>query len=179
MPRRTILTERPRAALFALPTDEATITRHSTLSEDDIALTRRRHRARNRLGFALQLCAFRHPGRLLRRGELIPRTVVSFVAAQLGIDPDEVADDAARETTRYHHPAARQEAYGFRPFAGGARRDLEAWLAPRAEDARTNLELAAAMLEACRRRRLIVPAASTIERAYASALVEADADPKR
>ena len=174
MPRRTILTERQRAALFDLPTDEAAITRHYTLSEEDVALIRRRHRARNRLGFALQLCAFRYPGRLLQRGELIPRMVLSFVAAQLGLDPDEVADYAVRGTTRYQHSAVLQEAYGFRPFAGAARRELEEWLAPRAEDARTNLELAAAMLEACRRRRLIVPAASTIERACARALVEAE-----
>ena len=38
----------------------------------------------NRLGFALQLCAFRYPGRLLVVGEAIPRNVLRFIAAQLG-----------------------------------------------------------------------------------------------
>ena len=65
MPRRSILTERQRSVLFDLPTDQATILRHYTLADDDIELIRTRRHSRNRLGFALQLCAFRYPGRLL------------------------------------------------------------------------------------------------------------------
>jgi hypothetical protein len=36
MPRRSILTERQRAALFDLPTDEASMLRHFTLADDDL-----------------------------------------------------------------------------------------------------------------------------------------------
>ena len=36
MPRRSIWSARQRAALFDLPTDEATLLRHYTLSDDDI-----------------------------------------------------------------------------------------------------------------------------------------------
>ena len=85
MPRRTVLTERQRAVLFDLPQDEATLTRFYTLSEEEIAVVRRRRRPRNRLGFALQPCAFRYPGRLLQPGELIPERMLAFVAAQLGL----------------------------------------------------------------------------------------------
>ena len=42
----------------------------------------------NRLGFALQLCAFRYPGRILVAGETIPRNVLRFIAAQLGMRTD-------------------------------------------------------------------------------------------
>ena len=45
---------------FDLPTDEAALLRHYTLSDDDIEQIRVRRGGHNRLGFALQLCAFRY-----------------------------------------------------------------------------------------------------------------------
>lgn len=42
MPRRSILTARQRAALFDLPTDEATILYHYTLADDDLEFIRTR-----------------------------------------------------------------------------------------------------------------------------------------
>ena len=85
MPRRSIWSARQRAALFDLPTDEAALLRHYTLSDDDIEQIRVRRGGHNRLGFALQLCAFRYPGRLLAVGESIPLNVLRFIAAQLGM----------------------------------------------------------------------------------------------
>ena len=55
MPRRSIWSARQRAALFDLPTDEATLLRHYTLSDDDIEHIRGGRGGHNRLGFALQL----------------------------------------------------------------------------------------------------------------------------
>jgi TnpA family transposase len=85
MARRTILTPAQRAALLALPTDRADLARHYTLSEAELAVIDRRRRAHNRLGFALQLCALRYPGRLLQPGERIPAPAVAFVAEQIGV----------------------------------------------------------------------------------------------
>ena len=85
MPRRSIWSARQRAALFDLPTDEAALLRHYTLSDDDIEHIRVRRGGHNRLGFALQLCAFRYPGRLLVAGEAIPLNVLRFIDAQLGV----------------------------------------------------------------------------------------------
>ena len=70
MPRRSIWSARQRVALFDLPTDEASLLRHYTLSDDDIEHIRVRRGGHNRLGFALQLCAFRYPGRLLASGAI-------------------------------------------------------------------------------------------------------------
>ncbi len=36
MPRRSILTERQRSALFDLPTDDASMLRYYTLADDDL-----------------------------------------------------------------------------------------------------------------------------------------------
>ena len=74
---RQFMAPRPNAeaqpdALFALPVTEADLIRHWTLDGTDLAEVDRRRGASNQLGYALQLCAFRYPGRLLRPGEAIP-----------------------------------------------------------------------------------------------------------
>ena len=45
MPRRAILTERQRGALFDLPTDDASLHRYYTLDDDDLEHIARRRRA--------------------------------------------------------------------------------------------------------------------------------------
>jgi TnpA family transposase len=114
--------------MFDLPTVEAAMLHHYTLSDDDLEIIRARRRPHNRFGFALQLCALRYPGRLLGPGEVIPLAVSRFVAAQLGLKPDDLAGYAAREETRHEHLAALRELYGYKMFAGRGSRDLKAWL---------------------------------------------------
>jgi hypothetical protein len=109
MPRRNILTDRQRAVLLDLPTDQTALLRHYTLADDDLEIIRARRRSHNRFGFALQLCALRYPGRLLAPGEVIPEAVTRFLAAQLGLSPYDLADYATREETRREHLAALRE----------------------------------------------------------------------
>ena len=85
-----ILTDRQRSALFDLPTDETALLRHYTLADDDLELIRARRRTENRIGFALQLCTLRYPGRLLKPGEVIPAEISAFLAAQLALKPDDL-----------------------------------------------------------------------------------------
>lgn len=92
MPRRSVLTDTQTEALFGLPTAEADLIRHYTLSPAEIAVVARWRRSHNRLGFAVQLCALRYPGRLLRPGELAPPQLLSFVADQLDLPPDALAE---------------------------------------------------------------------------------------
>ena len=65
MPRRRALTEAQLDHLLALPTSEADLIRHWTLNAADLTAVERRRGDHNQLGYALQLCAFRYPGRLL------------------------------------------------------------------------------------------------------------------
>ncbi len=88
MPRRRALTKAQLEGLLALPTTEPALVRHRTLIEADLAAVSRRRRDRNRLGYALQLCALRFPGRVLRPGELIPAEALRFIADQLDANPD-------------------------------------------------------------------------------------------
>ncbi len=106
MPRRHILSARQRSALLDLPTDEAALLRHYILADDDLIHIDRRRRPENRIGFALQLCALRYPGRTLAPGELIPHAVSAFLGAQLGIAGDTLASYAVRRQTRHQHMEA-------------------------------------------------------------------------
>jgi TnpA family transposase len=174
MARRAILTERQRAILFGLPDDEETIIRFYTLSDEDIAIIRKRRGPHNQIGFALQVCAFRFPGRLLQPGELIPARMLAFTAAQLGFPEEDLKGYALRTPTRYEHSSGLQEVYGYQAFSGAARNAMRRWLVTAAEHVKDNFDLARGFLEELRRQRIIVPAASTVERLCADALVEAE-----
>lgn len=137
MPRRKMLTDRQRAALLDLPTDEAAMLCHYTLADDDLEIVHARRRPHNRFGFALQLCVLRYPGRLLAPGEVIPAEVTRFLAAQLGLRSDDLVDYATREETRREHLAALREFYGYKMFTGRGSRDLKVWIENEAETARS------------------------------------------
>ena len=174
MPRRSILTDRQRAALFDLPTDEASMLRHFTLADDDLEYIRARRRPHNRFGFALQLCAMRYPGRLLAPGEIIPEPITRFLAAQLGLRSDDLIEYATREETRHEHLAVLREIYGYKMFSGRGARDLNIWLKTEAEGARSGEGLAQRFVERCRATQTILPGVTVIERLCADALVAAE-----
>lgn len=174
MPRRNILTERQRSSLLDLPTDEMSLLRNYTLSDEDLEHINERRRPENRLGFALQLCALRYPGRALSPGEVIPHDVLAFIGAQMGLTGDALLSYAARRQTRQEHLEALRDIYGYKAFTGRGARDLKDWLDQQAELATSNEDIARRFVEECRRSLTILPALSTIERLCADALVAAE-----
>src|SRR5215213_2274984 len=174
MPRRRALTKAQLENLLALPTTEADLVRHWTLDRVDLAAVDRRRGGHNQLGFALQLCAFRYPGRLLRPGELIPAEALHFVAEQLHIEPETLATSATRPQTRREQLDGLRVRFGFRMFAPGHGRTLLAWLLPVALATTGAPAIAQALMEELRRRRVIAPGPSIIERLVAAALVLAE-----
>ena len=174
MPRRHILTDRQRANLFDLPDDDPSLLRHYTLADDDIEHIHTRRSPHNRLGFALQLCVFRYPGRLLTAGEVIPLKVAGFIAAQIGLRSHDLAGYAETEVTRRRHLIELRAIYGYKMFTGRGARDLKVWLESEAEGARSNEDLARQFVGECRRTLTILPGVSVIERLCADALVAAE-----
>ena len=174
MAHRRILTAGQRQALFGLPNDEVLCAQHYTLSEEDLKRINRRRKAGNRLGFALQLCALRYPGRLLQLGEVIPEAMVRMIASQTGDPWREIEDYGIRENTRYEHSAALQDEYGYRPFAGTARAEMTEWLSNAAVDTANASGLAESFMATLREARVIAPGLSIFERLCSIALIEAE-----
>lgn len=116
MSRRTLLSSEERVRLFGIPIDQAEMARHYVLGAEDLALIRTKRRAVNRLGFAIQLCLLRHPGRGLGPGENPPHAVIAFVAQQLDVSPATFADYALRDQTRREHGVELQKHLRLRSF---------------------------------------------------------------
>ena len=166
MPTRSLLSKAQRERLSGIPeTDGRGMVRHYTLFEADLEAVSVRRGAANRLGFALQLCLLRYPGRPLRAGEVVPRPIVEFVASQVGTDPDAFDDYAKkRDTTRREHVAEIFRVFGFRPFGAANYRELSRWLSPVAEGTDSGEALVGALVEEMRRRQIVAPALHAVER---------------
>jgi TnpA family transposase len=134
----------------------------------------RRRGPHNRLGFALQLCALRHPGRLIRPGELVPLEVVRFLGEQLDVDPDALADYAARAPTRYDQLDVLRAIFGFRSFSQPDHRELSDWLLPIALTTVSGMAVAEALMVELRRRGIAAPGTTVLERMVATALLRAE-----
>src|SRR5260221_10569490 len=82
--RRELLTAAQRAELLALPTDRLEIRERYSLTPADFDLINRHRTEANRLGFAIQLCLLRYPGRAWLPAEQLPSEMLRFIAGQIG-----------------------------------------------------------------------------------------------
>jgi hypothetical protein len=164
MPTKTILSPSQRAAIFDPPADRATIERFYTLGPDDMAQVARRRRGANRIGYAVQLCYLRHPGRGLLTGENVPDTLLALLADQIGCTADDFTGYATRPTTLREHRAEIEALLGLRAFA---RVDVRTMLALGSEIAASTDRgetIVVGMVDRLRADRIVLPAASTLER---------------
>jgi TnpA family transposase len=116
MPHRTLLSPEQRTRVLGIPTEAAEMAKHYVLSTEDLALVRTKRRLSNRLGFAVQLCALRHPGRPLEPSEVPPAAMLAFGANQVGADPKLFGDYAHRAETRREHLLELQQYLRLRSF---------------------------------------------------------------
>ena len=174
MPRRMILTDAERQNFLALPSDDDTLIRHWSLDDEDHRLLETRRRDDTRLGLALQLCALRYPGRLIQRGEVIPESALTFLAEQLRIEPNALASFARRAPTRYEQLTVLRQHYGFSELSHPLRTDLLAFARGVAIASTKDKFVVAALADEMRRRRIVIPGITVIERMAGQACTEAE-----
>jgi TnpA family transposase len=104
MPHRTLLSPEQRTRLLGIPTEAAEMAKHY------------KRRPSNRLGFAVQLCALRHPSRPLEPSEVPPAAMLAFVANQVSADPKLFGDYAHGAETRREHLLELQQYLRLRSF---------------------------------------------------------------
>ena len=111
---------------------------------------------------------------MLRPGELISQAPLAFVADQLDVAPDVLADYAVRGPTRYEQLDTLRDVFGFRQLDRPTRAALQAWLVPIALTTTSGADLARVLLTEFRARRIIVPGVTLVERMAAEALLDAE-----
>ncbi|RLA38955.1 MAG: hypothetical protein DRR42_27915 [Gammaproteobacteria bacterium] len=118
MPREFLTdTQRRQYGRFEGELDETQLTRYFHLDDTDRALTNNCRGYANQLGFALQLTTARFLGTFLSESTQVPRSVLQFVAIQLGItNVDSLGSYMNRKATRPAHRAEIQRHYGYRDF---------------------------------------------------------------
>jgi len=174
MPARVPMTERQRAALLALPATEEEVVRYHSLDAYDLAIIAEARTPETRLGYALQLCCLRYPGRHLRAGETLPAVMLDHIAEQLGVDAEVLALFARRGPTRYEQLGSIKRRHGFRDLTAVVRAEYKAALADDAiglVDGRMLIDRLTTML---RRDRVIISGVTVIERLAAEAMHAAD-----
>ncbi len=164
MKKHEILSPQSRAALFDPPPEPAAIVRHYTFSPDDLTLIRRRRMNANRLGFAVHLAYLKFPGRVLGAEEVPPPDMVTFVASQIGSPPKAFDEYARRDETRREHVGELLTYLGVRSFRREDYRALVNVAIETATGADRGDAIVAAMIEHLRERRILLPAAVTLEK---------------
>ena len=164
MPRRELLTPAQRQQVLALPSDARQIAECYALSAADLDLVSIHRGEPNRLGFAVQLCFLRHPGRAWSPEEQLPSPMVSFIAHQVETEPEHLTDYARRDETRREHLGELLGTLGWSTFGLADYRELSAWLVGLARTTDHGLVLVQALISELRRRRVVVPVLAVLER---------------
>src|SRR5262249_44295767 len=124
--------ERERLDSFPAQVTRGDILTYFTLSRADRCQIPRTTSAANRLGFALQLGALRYLGFSPDDLSTAPEAVVTFVAQQLAVAPDELLRYGQRGQTRTEHLRLIRDYLGFRKATARDLAQLETWLVDRA-----------------------------------------------
>ena len=164
MAQRPLLKGDQWAVLLDAPANGERLIRHYTLGEPDLDLLRAKTADHNQLGLAVQLCLMRHLGRPWLHDETLPPAVIAFVAQQLDLRPEVLADYGRRDTTRREHAAEAQRYLGLRSADRSDRRAALAAGISAAAATDKGRQIAEALIAAFRERHALLPAADTLDR---------------
>ena len=165
MARRQLLTDEERRALLGLPLDADGMARAFTLSRSDRELVAERRGDANQLGVAVQLALLRHPGTTLANLEEPSGPLVSWMAAQIDIRASAFAEYARRPQTMTDHVRQLCRSLDLRlPKVSDLPLMIEA-AAQSAWGTDHGNPITAAVIAALRTAGIVLPTATTIERA--------------
>jgi len=164
MPRRFLSqAERTRLSQFPAEVSDSDSVVYFTLTPADLELVEQRRRDENHLGFALLLCTLRYLGHFPADLRQSPANVVTYVAYQLRVSPESLAEYGDRDETRWEHLPIVMEHLGFRRVNATDKEALVAWLGERALEHERPTMLLQQACERLYQLRLVRPAITTME----------------
>lgn len=166
MATRELLSPAQRQQFIEIPDSitERELSRYYIFSKQDLKTIKEHRRSHNRLGFAVQLCYLRFPGRVWSLGEIVPEAVLFYIAAQLNLDPKIIIEYSQRSTTRREHLAEIQKKFGFYTFDRSTYKELSKWLLPFAMSTDKGIALVEILVDEMRSRKIVIPAIYMVER---------------
>ena len=150
--------------------------RHWSLTPADLAAVAHCRGPDQRRRFALQLCVMRLHGRFLDDYRQAPIKIVNHLSRQLGLPPVLFLDRAGREPTERVQAQRIRRYLALSRFDKAAEASLRDWLREGALEGRSAAELLARAEDRLRGWRVMLPAASTLERIVASVAAHTTAD---
>lgn len=170
MPVR-FLSDAERARLSSFPDEIAPddLNTYFTLSTADSEHVQLHHRTTTRLGVALQLCALRYLGFSPSDLTTAPAEVVQYLAQQLTVSSDTLAQYGQREQTRTEQWQQVQQYLGYRGATPSDLETLTAWLIERAQEHDKPTVLFQMTSEKLHADKIVRPGVTVLERIVASA----------
>ncbi|PWI32851.1 Tn3 family transposase [Vibrio albus] len=170
MPRKTLFTLSERETLTAFPQEHHDLVRHYLFNDADLALINQRRGKHNRLGFAIQLCYLRYPGKPIPPDEEPPAHLLSFVSEQLGVPITHWKRYAIRKTTRREHLTELMNWLGMASFTLSHFRLSVQYLLKTSVQTESGMVLAKTLLDYLRTQKVVIPGMEVLERICAEAI---------
>ena len=124
--------ERERLSNFPEQIEEEDIIAFFTLSASDMKEIHKQRGERNKLGYAIQLCALRYMGFSPDSVADAPPGVTEYVAKQLHLSPESLPEYGRRAPTRTAHFQRIRQHLGFRKADVDYLQSLSEWIVDRA-----------------------------------------------
>ncbi|MCY1663871.1 DUF4158 domain-containing protein [Chryseobacterium sp. SL1] len=175
MALRKILSEKEKENLIESPILKEDIIRWYTLTESDIIIIEQNCRGTaNKLGFAIQLCYLRFPGKVLKSNEAPDSLLLQYVCEQLKINPSVWEKYAIRDVTRREHIVLIRKFFGFKTYSEFEQEASLKYIHDKALQTDRAIIIAEEFVTYLRKSKIQLPSINTIERLCSEALINAE-----
>jgi len=175
MALRKILSEKEKENLIESPVLKEDIIRWYTLTESDIIIIEQNCRgSANKLGFAIQLCYLRFPGKVLKSNEAPDSLLLQYVCEQLKINPSVWEKYAIRDVTRREHIVLIRKFFGFKTYSEFEQEVSLKYIHDKALQTDKAVIIAEEFIIYLRTNKIQLPSINTIERLCSEVLLNAE-----
>ncbi|WP_394337933.1 DUF4158 domain-containing protein [Chryseobacterium nematophagum] len=146
-----------------------------TLAESDIIVIEQNYRgAANKLGFAIQLCYLRFPGKVLKSNETPDFLLLQDVCEQLHINPSIWEKYALRDVTRRENITLIRKIFGFKTYGKFEQEASLKYIRDKALQTDRAVIIAEEFITYLRANKIQIPSINTIEKLCSEALTNAE-----
>ncbi|REC40944.1 Tn3 family transposase [Chryseobacterium sp. 5_R23647] len=175
MALRKILSEKEKENLIESPSLKEDIIRWYTLAESDIIIIEQNCRGTaNKLGFAIQLCYLRFPGKVLKSNETPEFLLLQYVCEQLNINQSVWEKYAVRDVTRREHITLIRKIFGFKTYSEFEQEASLKYIHDKALQTDRAVIIAEEFITYLRTNKIQLPSINTIERLCSEVLINAE-----